>query len=263
MELHDGSGLRAKQRLKKFQGQLRINNMRQKVAVVTGAAQGLGLETARQLLERRYHVVLTARDEPKLHSAVSTLTGDVSAFRLDVTSEADALALSHHVAQDFGHLDVLINNAGAFFEPTNQEAMVTTEIATTPLSAFENSFCTKALSAVVVTSALLPLLRQSSAARVVNVSTAMASLVGMARGWPAYRISKTALNAVTRIQADEYAGLGIKVNSVSPGWVRTAMGGPTAMRSVEEGADVIVWAATLPDDGPTGGFFESRQTLPW
>lgn len=237
--------------------------MNDKIALVTGASQGLGLETARQLLLKGFQVVITGRDADRLQEAAKSLPREVTTCLLDVTDEKAAAAVAHAVTEQFGRLDVLVNNAGAFFEPTSQAAMTTTKIATTSIAAFESSFRNNTLGAVIVTSALLPLLRLSATARVVNVSTSMASLANMTQGWPAYRVSKTALNAVTRIFADEMKDSTFKINSVSPGWVRTAMGGPSALRSIEEGAEIIVWAATLPENGPTGGFFESGEQVPW
>jgi len=113
------------------------------------------------------------------------------------------------------------------------------------------------------TQALAPLLRANRAGRVVNLASGMGQLAEMGSGVPAYRISKTALNAVTRILAAEMAASGVKVNSVCPGWCRTDLGGPDAPRSPEEGIDTVIWLATLPDDGPTGGFFRDRQPIPW
>ena len=114
-----------------------------------------------------------------------------------------------------------------------------------------------------VTQTVLPLMRKHGYGRIVNMSSGLGQLCDMHAGTPAYRISKTALNAVTRILADELQGTNIKVNSMCPGWVRTDLGGPNATRSVEEGAATAVWLATLPDDGPSGGFFRDREAIPW
>jgi NAD(P)-dependent dehydrogenase (short-subunit alcohol dehydrogenase family) len=113
----------------------------------------------------------------------------------------------------------------------------------------------------MVSQALVPLMQGSG--RVVDVSSGMGQLAEMNGGYPGYRLSKAALNALTRILADELKGTGVKVNSVCPGWVRTDMGGADAPRTPEQGAETIVWLATLPDDGPTGGFFRDRQPIPW
>jgi NAD(P)-dependent dehydrogenase (short-subunit alcohol dehydrogenase family) len=222
---------------------------------VTGANRGLGLETARRLGLEGYRVVLGARDAAKGEAAAAELRAagiDASALELDVTAP-DVAALAALEA------DVLVNNAGIIPESGLASRSFFDVPPDVVLGGFENN----TLGAYRVTQAVVPGMRERGFGRVVNVSSGMGQLSDMNGGSPAYRLSKTALNALTRIVADEVEGENILVNSVCPGWVRTDMGGPHARLSVEDGADTIVWAATLPDGGPTGGFFRKREAIPW
>lgn len=235
----------------------------QRIAIVTGASQGMGKETARQLLSRGLLVVITARRLADAQDAANDLGNGASAFGLDVAREDQAAELADWLRTRFGRADVLVNNAGAFFEPTDQTAMMTTSVLSTPAETYIKSFTTNTLGAFIASRAIVPLMRLNGYGRIVNVSSAMGSLATMTRGWPAYRTSKAALNACTRLFADELKDENIKVNSVNPGWVRTNMGGAQAALSVEDGVRPTVWAATLPDDGPSGGFFETEGSCPW
>lgn len=232
------------------------------VAVVTGAYRGLGLETCRQLAELGYRVVLTARREDEGRAAAEGLAGrglDVRFHALDVTDKASAQALADDLRDQFGGIDCLVNNAGVFPDPDPGSEAST--IFQAELDTIRRGLEINTLGALLVCQALIPLM--DGHGRVVNVSSGMGQLSEMNGCCPGYRLSKTALNAVTRILADELRGTGVKVNSVCPGWVRTQMGGPAATLSVEEGARGIVWAATLPDDGPSGGFFRHGEPIPW
>jgi NAD(P)-dependent dehydrogenase (short-subunit alcohol dehydrogenase family) len=232
----------------------------QEVAVVTGANRGLGLEVCRQLARRGMHVLLTSRDPKRGRRAVEQLAGEglrLEFFPLDVTDGSSIDALARHLRTGPGRLDVLVNNAGVFLDPGGREASV----FAAELDTIRRSIETNTLGPFRLCQALVPLM--SAGGRIVNVSTGMAQLSDMNGGYPGYRFSKTALNALTRILADELREAGIKVNSVCPGWVRTDMGGPNATRSVSEGADTIVWAASLAEDGPSGGFFRDRRPIPW
>lgn len=232
------------------------------VAVVTGAYRGLGLETCRQLAARGYRVVLTARREAEGHSAAGKLAAeglDVRFFPLHVTEEPSVLALRDHLNKEFGRLDVLVNNAGIFPDPA--PGTPGSSIFDADLTDLRAAFETNTLAALRLCQSLIPLMQGRGC--VVNVSSGMGQLSDMNGFSPAYRLSKTAMNAVTRIFADELKDTTIKINSVCPGWVRTAMGGANATRSIEEGAAGIVWAATLTEDGPSGGFFRDAQPIPW
>jgi len=232
------------------------------VALVTGAYRGLGLETCRQLAVKGYAVVLTARRESEGRAAVRQVRDeglDIGFQLLDVNDEASISQLVELIRDTFGRLDVLVNNAGIFPDQTpgsGREGVFNARLET-----IRRGLETNTLAPLSLCQALIPLMQGEG--RVVNVSSGMGQLSEMNGCCPGYRLSKTALNAVTRIFADELRGTGVKINSVCPGWVRTDMGGPDATRSVAEGAKGIVWAATLPDEGPTGGFFRDEERIPW
>ncbi len=229
------------------------------VALVTGANRGIGLEVARQLARLGFTVILGARDAAKGEEAAARLGGEgagVIARRLDVTDEGSVEELRRWTGERFGKLDVLVNNAAILYDSWQRAAGANLE---TVREAFE----TNTLGAWRMSKAFGPLLGESGRGLIVNVSSESGSLALMGAGTPAYSVSKAALNALTRMLAAELKSSGILVNSVCPGWVKTDMGGPDAPRSVEEGAAGIVWAATLPDDGPTGGFFRDGRPLDW
>jgi len=229
-----------------------------RVAVVTGANRGIGREVARQLAGAGDIVILTARDRTKAGAAADALAGargTVVAYELDVTDAGAAAALSSFVEERFGRLDVLVNNAAIHYD-TQQQA------AAADLRIVREAVETNLLGAWQVTQALLPLLRRSEHRRIVNVSSEGGSLTNMGGGIPAYRTSKAALNALTRMLAAELRGDRILVNSVCPGWVATDMGGPGG-RPVQDGAASVIWAVDLSDSGPTGGFYRDGRPLPW
>jgi NAD(P)-dependent dehydrogenase (short-subunit alcohol dehydrogenase family) len=230
----------------------------QPVALVSGANRGIGREIARRFAERGHYVVLGSRDVSageREAEQIEAEGGRVSVVELDVASTESVDRATRDVGNDPARLDVLVNNAGVYGSPAGaadfdvEEAHEVLEV---------NLF-----GAWRLTQGLLPLLRESGHGRIVNVSSGAGQLDDMQGGRAAYRISKTGLNALTRILAAEEGRHGILVNTMCPGWVRTDMGGGSAPRSVEEGADTAVWLATLPDDGPTGGFFRDRQPIPW
>jgi NAD(P)-dependent dehydrogenase (short-subunit alcohol dehydrogenase family) len=229
-----------------------------RIAVVTGANRGIGLEICRQLAARGdLRVVLTGRDEAKGRAAAKKLGGAVEFRSLDVTRERSVKALADHLAKSHGRCDVLVNNAGILADPRGSRFLESR------VETYRETLDTNLFGPLLLAQALAPLMQRGRYGRIVNVSSGMGQLSEMSVGSPAYRVSKTALNALTRILAAELKGSGVLVNSMCPGWVRTGMGGPTAPRSVEQGADTAVWLATLPDDGPSGGFFRDRRPIPW
>lgn len=226
------------------------------IAVITGAAQGLGLETARQLAARDIHVILTGRNETALSEVCIGIDGSAEFRVLDVAEDTSVAQFFAWLEKDHQRLDILINNAGRVYGG-HGATMGSTEAATLA-KAIDNN----ALGAYRMMRAAMPLMSSNGYGRIVNVSSGMGALNDMGSGAIPYRVSKTALNALTILASHEAAD-GIKVNAVCPGWVRTEMGGSSASRSVEEGATGITWAATLPADGPTGGFFRDGKEIDW
>ena len=229
-----------------------------RVAVVTGGNRGLGLETCRQLAKRGLRVVLASRDERKGVDAADTLRReglDVESRVLDVASEASVAAFRAFLENEVGRADVLVNNAGILAGDGGLTGV--------DLDSLRRTFETNVYGALFLCQAVIPLMQRRGYGRVVNVSSDLGQLSAMGAGWPAYRLSKAALNALTRVVAAEVAGTNVLVNSMSPGWVKTDMGGEAAPRTVDEGADTIVWLATLPDGGPSGGFFRDRRPIEW
>lgn len=235
-----------------------------RVAVVTGANRGLGLETCRQLAQQGIKVVLTSRTEDKGRHAAEQLQKaglDVRFHVLDVADASSVKALADFIRHEYGQLDILVNCAGIFSDPYDPANPGTASIFQADIKTIRASLETNTYGALRVAQLLIPLM--NGRGNVVNVSSGMGQLSDMNGCCPAYRLSKTALNAITRIFADELKDTNIKINSVCPGWVRTDMGGSDAERSVAEGAAGIVWAACLPEDGPSGGFFRDGQSIPW
>src|SRR5436190_20567271 len=228
------------------------------IALVTGGNRGIGFEVCRQLAERGFTVLLTARDADKARAAAARIkaTGHVEPLALDVSDRRSIERAAAEASKRHDHLDVLVNNAGI-----NYDTWETAESADIDGTVME-TIRTNLLGPWRVCQAFLPLLRKSTAARIVNVSSESGSLAHMGAGPPAYQVTKAALNALTRTLAGELRHAHILVNAVCPGWVATDMGGAGG-RPVSEGAAGIVWAATLPDKGPTGGFFRDRNPLHW
>jgi NAD(P)-dependent dehydrogenase (short-subunit alcohol dehydrogenase family) len=232
-----------------------------RVAVVTGGVRGLGLETAIELARRGHRVVVGGRDEVRGRQVQASLADEncrVVFSTLDVADTRSIERFTEAVLGQFGHVDVLVNNAGIMIDD-DQPSQTLTDYAQT----IETTFRTNTLGPFLLCQALIPQMLTRGHGRVVNVSSGMGQLADMGSGDPGYRISKTALNAVTRIFAAECRGTNVLVNSVCPGWVRTEMGGPRAPRTIQKGADTIVWLATLPDGSPSGGFFRDRELIDW
>jgi NAD(P)-dependent dehydrogenase (short-subunit alcohol dehydrogenase family) len=236
-----------------------MTSPRARVALVTGANRGMGLETCRELLARGLRVVLTARDEGALQRALHGL-GEAGrgalGLRMDVTDVASIAAARRTAEERLGPVDVLVNNAAVLlYEDAG--------LFSIPADAFTRSFDTNLFGPVEVCRAFVPGMAERGYGRVVNVSSGAGQLASMSTYAPAYSISKTALNAFTRVLAETVRGRGVLANAVDPGWVRTDMGGPAAPRSVRQGVETTVWLATLPDDGPTGGFFHDQHPVDW
>jgi NAD(P)-dependent dehydrogenase (short-subunit alcohol dehydrogenase family) len=229
-----------------------------RVAFVTGANRGIGLEVCRQLAQRGYVAVLGARDPGRGERAAAALREqglDVRACQLDVSDLASVEAAAGWVRAEVGRVDAVVNNAAILYDTWQRGVDA-------DLDQVRAAMDTNLLGAWRVVQALLALLRQSPAGRIVNVSSGAGALHDMGGGTPAYRTSKAALNALTRILAAELRADRILVNAVCPGWVATDMGGAGG-RPVAEGAAGVVWAVELPDDGPSGGFFRDGRVLAW
>lgn len=242
-------------------------NTTKRVALVTGANKGIGLEVCRQLAKMGHQIILGARNIEKGQTAARMLQNEglsVHAYKIDVTSESDIGGIKDFIVRTYGRLDVLVNNAGVLLDPPRHPPDAEgASIFNTKLDTIRASLESNTFGALQLCQNLVPLMTKNGYGRVVNVSSGMGQLSDMNGGWPGYRISKVALNAVTRIVADETQSSNVLVNSVCPGWVRTEMGGQDADLSPAEGADTIVWLATLPDGGPSGGFFRERRPIQW
>lgn len=221
-----------------------------KTVLITGAYRGLGYEVARQLAERDWKVILTARRKDQ-GAAASAKLKNASFLELDINNDASVARAAKQVPQ----LDVLINNAAIIGDGDN-------DILTVPPELIANTIATNALGALRVSQAFVPQLARSSGGRIVNVSSGAGQLSDMGTWAPAYSASKTTLNAITCLLAVALNDK-IAVNSVCPGWCRTEMGGPTAPRSVEEGAAGIVWLAADAPQQKTGLFWRDREIIPW
>lgn len=230
------------------------------MAVVTGGNRGIGREISRQLIQRGLAVIVTARDQGSAQLAAAELSsvGDhVEGVGLDVRNEACVAETFERIVRDRGRIDVLVNNAGIAIDGDDH-------MASRPrLGVVRQTLETNMLGPWNCCAASIPVMRELGYGRIVNISSTMASLALVdSASSPAYRVSKAALNMLTRVLAAEVAGTGILVNAASPGYTKTDMS-PDATRSVEQGADTPVWLATLPSEGPSGGFFFERQPLAW
>lgn len=229
-----------------------------RVALVTGANRGLGFETCRQLALLGLTVVLSARDLTKGEIAARQLIEgglDVIFYELDMSNQNHMGRIAHQIEQQYERLDILVNNAAILYDTWQSAVDANLDVVNQALTI--NLYGPWKLSQVCI-----PLMKRNEYGRIVNVSSGAGSLHYMTSGSPAYSVSKAALNAFSRILAADLHGTGILVNSVDPGWVATDMGGRGG-RPIEEGAKGIVWAATLPDNGPSGGFFFDGKPSPW
>ncbi|HSS47110.1 MAG TPA: SDR family oxidoreductase [Burkholderiales bacterium] len=234
--------------------------MDRKIAVVTGANRGIGFEICRQLARKEITVVLTSRDEAKGQMAVAQLRSEgleAEFHQLEVTDGPGIRRLAHYLERKYGAADILVNNAGIMIDPKSSNLL------DAELKVFRQTLEINVYGPLLLCQALIPLMRRKNYGRIVNLSSGLGQLSEMGAGTPAYRVSKVALNAVTRMLAAELKGTNILVNSMCPGWVRTEMGGLKAPRAVEQGADTAIWLATLPHGSASGGFYRDRKAIPW
>jgi NAD(P)-dependent dehydrogenase (short-subunit alcohol dehydrogenase family) len=233
-------------------------------AIVTGANRGVGRGVAKQLALLGYRTILTSRDELKGKLTVNELkqeigaelAGDLIYHQLDVTDTESVNRLCGFVIDEFEAADILVNNAAMLLDQFGR-------IVQTPLDIYRTTIATNVYGPLLLCQTFIPMMIKRNYGRVVNVSSGAGQVENMVNDMPAYRLSKIALNGLTLMLADSVKGTNVLINAGCPGWVRTEMGSPNAPRSIEEGADGIVWLATLPDGGPHGGFFRDGQLIPW
>jgi len=239
----------------------------ERVAIVTGGNRGIGLEVCRQLARNDMVVILTSRNKEAGQKAAHDLQKEelpVVSHQLDVVHPASIEQLVMFVKKEYGRCDILINNAGIL--PDTTEGSAGGEFPSVFKAKSETitrAMTTNVYGSLHMCQAFVPMMKKNGYGRIVNISSGMGQLSDMNGGYPAYRLSKTALNALTRILAEELSGENILVNTMCPGWVKTRMGGENATRSVEEGADTAVFLSTLPDNGPSGKFFRDRKEILW
>ena len=227
-----------------------------KIALITGANKGIGYEIAKQLGQKGFTVLLGARDEDKGATAVSKLKTDkidAELVVLDVSKEESVREAKEWIDTKYGKLDVLINNAGIISQKNLAE--VNTEEVKTVM---ETNF----YGPMRMNTFFLPLLKKTKNAKIINMSSGMGALQDLSGGYAAYRLSKAGLNAQTILLANELSGTGIKIFAMCPGWVKTDMGGTSAPRSVEQGADTATWLAST-EEGVSGKFYRDRKIINW
>jgi NAD(P)-dependent dehydrogenase (short-subunit alcohol dehydrogenase family) len=231
-----------------------------RIAVVTGGNKGIGFEICRQLARRGVNVVLTARDAKRGSDAMRRLQDqglNVLFHPLDVTDPGQIAALAQAMEREHGRCDILINNAGVLLDQRGSRVL------DAKVETLRETFETNVYGPLRLCQALVPLMRLHCYGRIVNLSSGLGQLEDMGDGTPAYRASKTALNALTRMFSEATRRDNILVNALCPGWVRTDMGGASATRGVEKAAETAIWLATLPGGGPTGGFFRDKRRISW
>lgn len=237
---------------------MHVKTTKKKIALVTGANRGLGFETCKQLSQLGVTVLLTSRDPTKGEVAAKQLIDkglDVIFYQLDVSDRSNIKDIFTKIENQFGRLDILINNAAILYDKDQSTMNADLELVTKALT-------TNLFGPWLLCQAFVPLMEKNGYGRIVNVSSGAASMHYMEGGTPAYGISKVALNALTRKLASELGRKNVLVNSVDPGWVATDMGGHGG-RPIEDGCRGIVWAATLPNNGPSGGFFHDGEPELW
>ncbi len=240
-----------------------MQEMNRRVALVTGANRGLGFEISRQLAAAGMCVVMAAREQARAEAAAGQVP-DARPLRLDVRDTSRIPVAVSEVVEALGRIDVLVNNAGVMLDGPEG-------IDTVPAEIVSGTLATNVMGPLLLTQAVLPTMRRREYGRIVNMSSTLGAFSDINNpdsdyavvDSPAYRLSKGALNLLTVLFARQLADTNVLVNSACPGWVRTDMGSDRAPLSVEEGADTPVWLATLPDGGPSGGFFRQRQRIDW
>ena len=238
--------------------------MKHRIILITGSNRGIGNATGLELCKLGHTVLFTARSLSSLDATKQICTDQgykAEYYELDVSKLTSIQKLHKDIAKHHQHIDTLINNAGILIDRDYPLQAVDDKISAMPLDKLETTIQTNLVGPIMMIQTFTGMLKKSSAGIIVNFSSTLGSLTDMSSGMPSYRISKCALNAVTKICATELEG--IKVNSIHPGWVQTDMGGKQASLTIAESVPGVVWAATLPKDGPTGKFFFNQKEIDW
>ncbi len=233
--------------------------MDKKIAAVTGGNRGIGFQICRDIANKDLKVLLTARNSEKGAKSAKILQDeglDVTFYELDVSSAESIDNFVSRVTKEFSRIDVLVNNAAII--PDSRSSGLSVEIQELQVSLETNVY-----GVIQLSQKIIPLMIKNNYGRIINLSSGMGQFADMGSGYLAYRISKTAVNTITKVLANETDSYNIQINSVDPGWVKTEMGGAGASLSVEEGADTIVWLSTRPDNSPTGMFYKKREIISW
>jgi len=232
--------------------------MKKKIAVITGANRGMGLATTIELAKNNFHVIMVGKNLSSLENETELLKRqnlNVEYFLADVSITDDCHNLIHYVQTTYDQIDILINNAGIYVEEVN--------CTKTESHIFESTLNVNTKAPYILIKGFLPLMIKQNYGRIVNVSSQLGSIDGVSAHCLSYSVSKAALNILTKIFAEEVKTKNIKINSICPGWVKTDIGGKNAPRSIKEGIDGIIWAATLSEHGPSGGFYHDKKLIPW
>lgn len=233
--------------------------MDKKIAAVTGGNRGIGFQICRDIANKDLKVLLTARNSEKGAESAKILQDeglDVTFYELDVSSAESIDNFVSRVKKEFSRIDVLVNNAAII--PDARSSGLSVEIQELQVSLETNVY-----GIIQLSQKIIQLMIKNNYGRIINLSSGMGQFADMGSGYLAYRISKTAVNTITKVLANETDSYNIQINSVDPGWVKTEMGGAGASLSVEEGADTIVWLSTRPDNSPTGMFYKKREIISW
>lgn len=235
-----------------------------KIALVTGANRGLGFETSRQLAQQGFKVYMASRDEQKGKMACEILKSEglnVTPLQMDVTKTKEIRNAVDMLKSNNEVPDVIVNNAGVFLESLTDTGTSSSVLNVDPVIILK-TIETNTMGPLKLFQALVPLMKEKDDARIINISSGMGQLSDMGGNWPGYRMSKTSLNALTRILHAELEDSGVSVNSVCPGWVKTDMGGDNAPRTVQEGVKTTVWLATM-ENSPSGKFYRDCKEIEW
>ncbi len=234
--------------------------MSPKIALITGGNRGIGFAVCKLLKDLGHTVILTSRNSKDGKTAAQKI--GVHFCQLDVTKEKSRIACKKFIEKKFGRLDILINNAGVYLDNPDPNVYEAPAFETS-ISNLKKTLEVNTIAPFRLCQLFIPLMQKHNYGRIVNISSRYGQLATMRAGDAAYRISKTALNAITKIFAAETKSQNILINSIHPGWVKTTLGGSNAQLTPEQGADTIIWAATLPDNAPTGRFFFERKEIEW